>query len=422
MRNKVLALAAVVLISAVGFFGWRFWRQHSVDQSLIAARRAMQEGDLSLARVHANRVLQVVENDGEALLIKAESIAKDPSYDDESAYQKTRELLRSVPETSPFASQARLREAAILFFERLRACEAESTLRELMKTDPENTECLDLLIRILCATGRAQDIEPLIWKRYELEPESTRASILATWFETQFFISSFNRSTDVSVGLIAPNDQPTKQTTLARLVNFRTSEPDCFPVAGGVGNWFNQTADAAMTLDMMDLIIPNAPEALKDSCFVRNLVSAYFVEGQFEKAVEALSKWPEHAKGEFEYFVWVGIMAQENDRDYPKAIEAFNKAVEIWPGQADSTTFFRLANCLEQVGEAEKSKAIAQHSEKIKQLLLPETLEDLQKRTTRLQDVSSYEAMSQFYKELRRPKESGYWQQAKKFAAEYGNK
>ena len=406
MLKKLLIIALLLGLAAGGYFGYV---QSQTSAELKAAQEAKENEDWSRVRVHARRYLKTDPNNSDARLLMAEAVMKDVDLEFRQSVETAREMLNAIDDEN--ASIARVREAEIVLINLKRIAESLELVDQALESQPIAAEAFQLKFRILCALSRYDDTESLFWNWFENLDESKRTEALRDWYYSQFSTSLFNITTDQFLGILAPSEAPIASTPYYRYRRCLEVEPDKPVLMSAMAAFHLRHQHSENAMKSIQSLIEDE-EALTDMLLLNTLIEIYWTDGDFDNAVRYFEMWPESEKDSYRYFRMAGILAQEVDRDFEKALSFYEQAGTSWPGQIDSTIFFRSASCLQRVGRKEDANKKSEIGEKVKALLEPEILLENRKALNRLNESGSYEKLAKFYESFGRQKEADLWRAA----------
>lgn len=393
----------VLLIGAVSVIGY----SRRLDSIPNSALRNIARGEFSLARSELEWCLRFHPKDAQARLLLAQAFALDNSLPSAEAVERAISQLQLIPDEATNAAEARTREGRLRLLILNQPMRAERLFRCAIELDPTHDDAWYLLWRLLNLTWRFHLTEPLFWQVYERSPDSTRAERLREWYLAEFGRGSLNAIFDRNMGFLGGIETPTDLTDLKRLNEFKLAEPDAPATYAAVArvlfhqgerDWAFRTLQEGERLET----------AFQDQYFVSTLVDQFLSRGWYNEAAACMARWPEPRDG-YEYWRLLGIVADEVENNDSLAIEAYDRALQCFPGQNDWEVMFRKAHCLVRKGDlqgAEKSRRMAEHVQKA---FSKELHEGLRKALVRLDDARSLMPIVEFYDSIGRKRESSAW-------------
>jgi len=196
-----------------------------------------------------------------------------------------------------------------------------------------------------------------------------------------------------------------------RLKEHLDAEPERPVNHAALARWFQHDGDHTKALALLELGL-KVPGAEKNPYFLSILLATLFERGELDRAKQFLNGWPDPHEG-YEYWRWRGMLADEADRDYPSAVEAYDRALAIWPGPVDWRTMNRRANCLARMRQSEAATEARKQAKTVEQLMdtdvhiaLKEALDD-----DKLTQPDTVKRFEDFYRNLGREREVHAWRE-----------
>jgi tetratricopeptide (TPR) repeat protein len=403
MRKRI-AIVVVAALAAVGLPTGA--AVIHVQNGLRAAQELNAHQLWRQARQRLGWYLWLHPNDGQALLQMAEAFARDDALPADEAASQAIECLARIPDASPQAAEARLREAGLCFLVLQKPGRAEQLARQAIELGG-GLPAWRLLWTILNATGRSDDTEEVFWRVYELCPDDERPLALREWYLSQFFPLTASALLDRQMGILAPQETPTRTSESRRYLRFREREPEAIVNHVAVAQWCQEERDPEFAIRLLDAVASELPAAKNDSSFLSVTIATQLDLGQFEDAAVSFRQWPESDRGHA-YWKWRAIIMDDVLHQHDEAIEAYGWACELWPGPADWRLHHRRAGCLSRAGRSEAAAA-SERVEHVKSLMTPETHERLRAALGSLGDPDPLSAVVEFYRQLGRDREAACW-------------
>ncbi|MFN0052241.1 MAG: hypothetical protein ACKV0T_08615 [Planctomycetales bacterium] len=401
VRGLWLTGALAVLIVGIGLW---YAQSGLRDAQRLAARRHWQE---ARGRVGDYLRLHPASDAGKMLL--AETLARDEQLPAETAIPRAIELLREIPAGSPHAEEARIRAANLELLVLLRPLRAEALLREATVMNPDSLEAWYALWKLLELTGRSQFAETAFWRVYELTPLADRGERMRDWYMSQFFPATANPALDQLMGFSNPAQTHPAGAEFQRLLEYRNAERDAPAAHASLARWFHNDGDHRQALSLLEEGW-SLPRAFEDGYFVATLTSVAFELGDFDAVAQYVRQWPEPREG-YEYWRWEAIAAEEIDHDYPRALDAYARSLQVWPGPADWRTQFRQANCLAKMGRGQEANELRTAARRVEDWMDREVHRRLREQLRRLDDREALEGVVEFYAALGRAREVAAWRE-----------
>jgi tetratricopeptide (TPR) repeat protein len=401
-RHLIIRGTLLILLAAVGALGGFFWNAHS---GLSDAQRLARHDLWEYVPPALDRYLRVFPHNGEARLLMAEALVRG-----EQPVEQAFEHLRRIPDSSPYAAVARTKEGQLELFILNRPSRAERLLRRAIELSPQEREAYYILWKLYDLTGRSQLVEPLFWKVYELSPPEEQVGRLGEWYMSQFYPRTANPRLDELLGIVEDPSNPEMDAEGQRLLRFRQLEPDGPVGYAALAQWLQQMGDPTGAVQLLELAEKNVPpQDQRHPFLLATRAAAAHDLGNYDALAQQLESWPQPPEG-FEYWLWLGIFREEAQGDFRGALEAYEKAIEGWPGDADWRTRTRMANCATRLGETARAEELRQAAQRLQQLMEEDVHQQLRAALARTDDPEAFLEMAQFYDELDRP-EAACWRE-----------
>lgn len=399
--KRFLLLSILVAATWAGFIVLR------MQYGLSAAEDSVERGAWKDARVQLRRYLWLHPRDGQAHLKMAESLVKDERLPTNEAVAEAIDHLKQIPDESPLGAEARVQQARLRFLILHHPIQAERLFHHAIQLDPHSFEAHYLLWKLLDMTGRSHLAEPVFWKVYQLTPPSERAFRLREWYMSQFFPATANPTLDRMMGFADGSEPPTANIEFLRLQHFRANEPNAPIMHATLARWFYREGDPKHAMTLLREAF-SLDTAFEETYFLATLVAVSIELGDFEDAERFFARWPQPHSG-YEYWRWKGMIDDEIRHDYQTAIEAYDKALGVWPGQANWEMQFRKAQCLVRLGNNQQAKQVRQAAKTIELLMESDVHERLRKALAHLEDSEQIKHLVEFYRALGRQREVECW-------------
>ncbi len=359
------------------------------------------------ARERLASYLWLHPRDGMAQLLMAEAFARDDALPADEAAHQAIDCLARIPDSSPLAAEARLRQGGLNFLILQKPGCAEQLVRRSIELGG-GLPAYQLLWTLLNFTGRSDDTEEIFWHVYELSSDDQRPLVLRDWYMHQFFPGSANEPLDRRMGVLAGNESPTRMSESRRFLRFREREPEAAVNHIVVAQWLQEERDPEFAGRLLDAVAKEFPAAKSDPFFVSVNVATQLDLGQFDRAQASFRQWPENDRGHA-YWKWRAIILDDVEGQHAAALEAYDRALQLWPGPADWRLRHRQAGCLARLRRAEESAAMVERIERLKALNAVEAHEGLRAALGSLQDAEQLAVVPDFYRQLGRNREAECW-------------
>ena len=358
--------------------------------------------------------------DGDAQLLLVEALIHDESLTHEDAVTEALTGLRKISSEAPQGAQARAKEGKLYLMMVHKLGQAESSLREAIKLNPQDEESHFLLWKLLELTGRADWSEEVFWRVYELTHPDRRPVRLRQWYMTQFFAPTANLMLERQMGLLSPEEVPSSDNEYERFDYFRKVEPT-WPVAhAALAKWFLDETDPNFAKRMLDEAAEKlGDKRFEDPFFVATLIRCLTDLGQYDEAREAFKRWPGSKEG-YDYFKWQAVLLSELDDDDEQAANLFEQALAAWPGPVDWQTRHRKKTCLQKLQKHQEAQKELEKAKQIEKLMEREQHSQVRDALANLGTRDCYNIMVKFYTDLGMQREAKAWQEQFALVEKYG--
>ncbi len=359
------------------------------------------------ARKQLSRYLWLHPKDASARILMAEALVKDEALPAEDAATRAMGYLAEIPDNSPLAAEARLQQGRLCFLILHKPGRAEQHLRRAIDLQADALPAYQLLWTVMNATGRAELSEDVFWRVFELSPEQEQPLRMREWYMNNFYPLTASESLDRMMGILAPEETPTRTTESGRYLRFRSNEPEAPVNHAAVARWCQQEGDPEFALRLLDTAATELDNATQDPFFLSTYIATLLDLGEHQRAEAYLQQWPETDRGHF-YWKWRAIILDEFGDAHEDACKAYERALEIWPGPVDWRLRHRRAVCLAKIGNERLAAEERKRLFAVKQLMETETHERLRNALGSAQELAKSEIVD-FYRQLGRNREADFW-------------
>ncbi|MBL8812965.1 MAG: hypothetical protein JNM43_22550 [Planctomycetaceae bacterium] len=407
-RSRWVRFGVIFFVCLVaGIPAYRAWKNSEAEKLLANGRQYLRERRSELAEQSLASYLKYQPDDHQAVIQWAEAVIDGKSRKPADAARLACEALAGIPDASPFAAEARMREARLTLFVLLQPEKAESLLQKSRTLDPAPMDVHFLLWKVFDLTERFQFAEPHFWATYERSPEEIKTNRLAEWYLSQFSTNSANASLDRLLGFIAADQTTSEQVVVARLDSFVEHEPE---------STLNLTAKAAFLLHLREReaagkLLDQADlraDSRTNEFFLATRISYLLDLGRLKEADSLFEQW-NAAKDGYPYFKTLARIQQLVRRDDKGAVENFEKAIQLWPGPVDWSNLHFMAQSMARLGDrtgAEQTRAKAKEVELLMEMDVHRTL---RAALNTLNSPESLQQFEDFYSKIGRETEANAW-------------
>lgn len=400
-----------LVIVGVVLCAWLLFVVMRAQRGLAEGQRLLQRSAFAAALQATERYLWLHPHDEKALMLAASILASDESLDAEVAIPRAQSLLARIPDTAPLGPDARAKQARLLFFVEHKPVAAERMYRRAIELKPDFIEARYLLWKLYDMTARSDRSEELFWNIYEQTPAIDRPVLMREWYMSQFFPATANPLVDVLMGYSDPDKPYQLNPEYRRLQEHREAEPEEPMNYAGLAKWFQYDGDHTTALVVLEAGLKKTG-AEQDPFFVSTFLTTLFERGDLDRAKELFSKWSGPQDG-FDYWRWTAMLADEADRDYERAVDAYTRCLNVWPGPVDWRTMYRRANCVARLRRPEEAAKLRAAAKKVEELMEVEVHQELREALAdqKLRDPEAVRKVRDFYRELGRDREVSCWQE-----------
>lgn len=383
----------------------------------IRAHLAFNEGQKLLeaelwpqAREQLARYVKLHPSNAQARLMMAEALIQDSEMSTEEATKRAIAHLQAIPSTSELAGEAILREARLTFFILQLPSRAERLVHKAIELDSDDLLSQHLLWTILNMTGRHELTEDVFWRIYELTDPKDRVFRLREWYMSQFFPNSSNEALDRRMYLLGPNESSSPTTVSRRYLRFREREPGSPIPHAALAQWCQQEGDPDFGKTLVDAAASQLKNSQESPFFLATQISIYLDLGEFETAKACIDNWPKEDRSR-PYWMWKAIVLDDVEGKLDQALQAYDKAMVLWPSHMDWRLQHRRAECLTRLNRPKDAEAQRAHAATIREIMVPELHITLREALENLADANKLQLVVEFYERLGRKREAAAWRE-----------
>jgi tetratricopeptide (TPR) repeat protein len=406
MRKRVLLATLLILALGAGVptavVVIRAQSSYSAAEELLAHQLWPQ------ARQRLASYLWLHPQDGPARLLMADALVKDESLLAADSAKLAIECLDKIPDNSPVAAEARLRQGGFYLLLLQQPTRAEQQLRKSIELGG-GIPAYQLLWTLLNFSGRSEESEEVFWRVYDLSPPDEQPLRLRDWYLNQFSPLTAHEYLDRQMGILGPQETPTRSTESRRYLRFREREPDAPASHAAVAHWCQQEGDPEFAVRVLEPAAKELPTARSNSFFLAASIASYLDLGQFDKAEDSFQQWPEDDRGHT-YWKWRAIILDDVRGEHEAALEAYDRALAMWPGSADWGLQYRKASCQTRLRKLDEAAATKNRIEQLKAIMTGEAQDRRLAALASLENPEALSEVAQFYRALGRNREAEGWE------------
>lgn len=401
----ILLPVCLILVGGGVWAGIEIWNaERAFNRGRLLLR---QDRDVEAER-ELERYLRWHPHNPKAILLWAEAVIKGDSRTPRDAAELAISGLKKIPDTSPLGAEARMREGRLAFLILQQPGRAEALLLRSAELRHDLLDTHYLLWKLLDMTERFHYSEAHFWNIYELTPQGNKAERLREWYLSQFSPGSANADLDRHMGFLASGESASEATENLRLSQFLANEPESSMVVAAYARWLLHARERDQAADLLKNF-PAFDTALGDPYFVSVLVDLMIDLGRLDDARLYFDRWPLPRDG-FLYWQTAGRVFEIVERNDKSAVDAYDRALAIWPGPAEWSVMHRRAQCLSRLGDRLNAELGRQESKRIELLMDTDVHKKLRLALVDLKSVDTMKQMVSFYTALHRSQEAKCWQ------------
>jgi tetratricopeptide (TPR) repeat protein len=274
--------------------------------------------------------------------------------------------LEQIPPTSVAYKDALVARAKQVYLSQLKVRTAERLLDQVLEREPEHVEANQLLFSIYTATNRPDRADPVFWQAFRQVGAAEKPAMFRLWFLSQFTRNAANRALDIGSGIVPPDRPPSDDDVIDRFIVFKNREPDEALHYGAMASWWLWKTETKTALEILQVGQRDAKD-IGEEVYLSSLVQTLLNQGDFQQASDLLGQWPESERG-FNYFRLLGV-CQQSLNQFGEAVENYKRAQGYWPGPIDANVWYRLNQCLRELGRIEEAEAAERQTEVVRSWL-----------------------------------------------------
>ena len=409
MRKRQLMKFAggILLLAMVAWFGWNLYLDFVARAAAAAGRQYLRERRDELAEAEFLRSLQRFPGDDELRLLWAQAVIGGRSRDAVEAANLALSGLQQIPDSSPFAAECRMREGRLVLLVLHQPDRAEQLLKRSIELDPKPLDAHYLLWKLYELTERHQFAEPYFRAVWDRSPPAEHVTLLRDWYVSQFSPNAANAELDRRMGFLSAVNGGSGAAAVARLATFQRSEPDSLLTRAINASHLIQLRDRESALPLLEEF-QSLPAAKSSDFFLFVWVDLLLELGRLPEAQAWFESYTGRREGYFFDRV-SGRMEQIVYRRDREAIEAFDRALAVWPGPADWSLLHFRAQSLGRLGKRVEADEARSRAKVIESKMEIEVHKVLRRILVRLDDPNVLRTMANFYRDLGRNWEADQW-------------
>lgn len=388
---------------------WLLWLRFEESTAATlreSGRRHLRERRDELAESAFERCLQRTPNDAELILLWAQAVISGRNRTPQQAAELALTRLQQIPDSSPLAAEARMREGRLGLLVLQKPEFAEARLRKSLELGPPTLDACYLLWKLCDLTERVAEAEPWFWAAYELTPEEQQPERLREWYTSQFSPQAANAELDRLLGFLEPNRFSDDAVTLARLAAFRSHEPESSLTAAAEAHFMIHLRDRDPAIDLL-LRHWQRPGANTNDFLMSTLVDVLLETGRLDEAQVIFERWTP-SEG-FQWLRTAGRMQQIVYQQDSEALELFERARPIWPGPIDWSLLHYEAQSLARLGRRSESESARARAKEIELLMELDVHRELRQALLDLRRPQNLQKIQDFYQKIGRDREANEW-------------
>lgn len=406
-RRLVAVCFAVLVVCWTGWSGWNRFEDSRAQAAAAAGRQYLEERRDELAERELAVALERFPDDAELRLLWAQAVIGGRSRSVEEAAELAISGLARIPDTSPDAAEARMREGRLALLVLQQPDRAERLLRRSLQLNPAPIDAHYLLWKLYELTDRYQEAEPFFRAVWERTAVAERGERLRDWYLSQFSPLAATADLDRRMGFIAEGQVGSAGVVVVRLATFQRNEPASAITLAVNAAHLIQLRDRESALPLLESV-QSSDDARASDFFLSIWLNLLLELGRLPESQAWFEAYTGPRQGHL-YDRVAGRMEQTVYRRDERALEHFDRALAVWPGAMDWSLLHFRAQSLARLGrrqEADQTRARAKEIELLMELPVHQQLRQL---LLNLNDPATLREMEKFYRALGRSWEADEW-------------
>lgn len=406
-RRLAAVCFAVLVVCWTGWSGWNRFEDSRAQAAAAAGRQYLEERRDELAERELAVALERFPDDAELRLLWAQAVIGGRSRSVEEAAELAISGLARIPDTSPDAAEARMREGRLALLVLQQPDRAERLLRRSLQLNPAPIDAHYLLWKLYELTDRYQEAEPFFRAVWERTAVAERGERLRDWYLSQFSPLAATADLDRRMGFIAEGQVGSAGVVVVRLATFQRNEPASAITLAVNAAHLIQLRDRESALPLLESV-QSSDDARASDFFLSIWLNLLLELGRLPESQAWFEAYTGPRQGHL-YDRVAGRMEQTVYRRDERALEHFDRALAVWPGAMDWSLLHFRAQSLARLGrrqEADQTRARAKEIELLMELPVHQQLRQL---LLNLNDPATLREMEKFYRALGRSWEADEW-------------
>jgi tetratricopeptide (TPR) repeat protein len=406
-RRLAAVCFAVLVVCWTGWSGWNRFEDSRAQAAAAAGRQYLEERRDELAERELAVALERFPDDAELRLLWAQAVIGGRSRSVEKAAELAISGLARIPDTSPDAAEARMREGRLALLVLQQPDRAERLLRQSLQLNPAPIDAHYLLWKLYELTDRYQEAEPFFRAVWERTAVAERGERLRDWYLSQFSPLAATADLDRRMGFIAEGQVGSAGVVVVRLATFQRNEPASAITLAVNAAHLIQLRDRESALPLLESV-QSSDDARASDFFLSVWLNLLLELGRLPES----QAWFEAYKGPRQghlYDRMAGRMEQTVYRRDERALEHFDRALAVWPGAMDWSLLHFRAQSLARLGRRQEADQTRARAKEIELLMELPVHQQLRQMLLNLNDPATLREMEKFYRALGRSWEADEW-------------